>query len=152
MKKHKVMKYFYVVIGILFIIAICSIRHIKIDGNSMMPNYTNNEKIWVKKKFLNENYNRFDIIIAKNPLAQNEEIIKRVMALPNETIYAKNGIIYVNGKRLKEPMKICGETKNFGSFKLTDDEYFLLGDNRDNSTDSRNYGPIKIKQIHAKKY
>lgn len=152
MNKGKLIKICLTIFCLVIVLFMTSIRHIEVDGESMLPTLHDNEKIWVKKRFLNEGYKRFDIIIADNPLVKNEEVIKRIIGLPNETIYAKNGVIYINGIRLGEPMTKKGITSNFGPIKISEDEYYVLGDNREKSTDSRAFGSLKMTHINAKMY
>ena len=75
--------------------------------------------------------------------------IKRVIALPGDTIECKDGIIYINDKEYKDKYAY-GITNDFDRVILKDDEYFLLGDNRIVSRDSRYFGPVKEKYIEGK--
>ena len=97
---------------------------------------------------------RQDIVIAYDSKFAPVVIVKRVIGLPGDTIYAKNDIVYVNGKPLDEPYlesdyartfrELQGSfTSDFGPVTLGEDEYFLMGDNRVKSEDSRVRGPIK---------
>lgn len=100
------------------------------------------------------NYERFDIVLAEVKMANSdiEQIaIKRVIGLPNDSIIIKNGTIYVNGIEIE---KYNFPTEDGGLFSetvtLKDDEYFLVGDNRQNSYDSRFYGGITKDKIQGK--
>ncbi len=85
---------------------------------------------------------RGDIIIVQPPASQAMPIVKRLIGLPGETVEVHNGKVYINGKGLDEPyVKIPGG-RDFAQATLGSDEYFVLGDNRPNSVDSRHYGPI----------
>lgn len=99
---------------------------------------------------------RFDIVVAKS--SENHTVIKRAIGLPNDTIEYKNDTLYVNNKKVNEPylqplkdkqQPFTTDTKNHSHFKITlkDDEYYLLGDNRPVSKDSRALGPFKSNQI-----
>jgi signal peptidase I len=103
---------------------------------------------------------RQDIVIAYDSKFAPVVIVKRVIGLPGDTIYAKNDIVYVNGKPLDEPYlesdyartfrELQGSfTSDFGPVTLGEDEYFLMGDNRVKSEDSRVRGPIKRDAIMA---
>lgn len=137
----------------------------QVSGRSMAPTLTNKEKGFTNVLSLNLNgIDRFDIVVAK--IKENDktsEVIKRVVGMPGDTISCKDEIIYINQKPLDEPylenelkddwIKKNGFfTKNFKEFKLEKDEYFILGDNRPLSQDSRDFGPVKKSQIIAKDF
>ena len=86
---------------------------------------------------------RYDIVVLD---ARNDELIKRVYGLPGEKITIENNTIYINDKKI-EDLYAYGETSNYETITLKDDEYFVLGDNRAVSLDSRTIGPIKKSQI-----
>ena len=95
---------------------------------------------------------RFDIVVIKYG---NEHIIKRVIGLPGEIVKYRNGLLYVNGKNIKEPF-IDQKTADFSTTTLIkdgivpSDTYFVLGDNRNDSYDSRYIGFIKKDNIMGK--
>lgn len=78
--------------------------------------------------------------------------VKRVIGLPNETIYIKNGVVYVNNLELKEDYTINIDYEDYGPYTVPNDEYFVLGDNRSESNDSRfwEYSFVKTKDIKGK--
>ncbi|MGN1370814.1 MAG: signal peptidase I [Candidatus Coprovivens sp.] len=113
---------------------------IMVSGQSMKPTLDGGEIMILNKT---SKINRFDIVVVD---IKTEDIIKRVIALPGETISCENGVIYVNGKRQDESYSI-GITGNIEKITLADDEYFVLGDNREDSLDSEELGPMKETQI-----
>ena len=76
----------------------------------------------------------------------NDKIIKRVIGMPGDSVYAKDGIVYVNDKKIEEKYT-SSDTNDFAKVYLKKDEYFVMGDNRSVSMDSRTVGPIKKKKI-----
>lgn len=88
---------------------------------------------------------RFNIVVVKE---ENEYLIKRIIGLPGEKIEYKDNKLYIDGKYVKEDFKHM-ETMDF-STTLGEDEYFIMGDNRTNSTDSRIFGPISRDEIIGK--
>lgn len=122
---------------------------ILVDGQSMLPNFQDGELIYTMN--LPKKINRFDVVIVKNDstskISENALWIKRVIGLPGETIEFKNGSLYVNNKKVKEPFSTESVTTDFGPVTLGDDEYWIMGDNRDNSCDSRYIGTFKRKDI-----
>jgi signal peptidase I len=87
--------------------------------------------------------NRYDIVVVAT---ENEELIKRVYGLPGEKISIENGEIYINDKKI-EDQYAYGNTSSYEAITLGDDEYFVLGDNREVSLDSRIIGPVKKENI-----
>ncbi len=124
------------VIGIRTFIA----TPIKVNGSSMYDTLEGTEFMILNKLGKIE---RFDIVVVD---AHNDELIKRVYGLPGEKIAIENNTIYINDKKL-EDVYAYGQTSDYESITLGSDEYFILGDNRPVSLDSRTIGPVKKSQI-----
>ena len=92
--------------------------------------------------------NRFDIVVIDT---DDSKIIKRVIGLPGETVEYSNGVLYINGKEVEDNHSEK-YTSDFGPIKLDENSYYVLGDNRTNSVDSRMLGPISKNRIigHAR--
>ena len=152
---------------VIVIISFFVIKPSGISGRSMMPTLKNGQRGFSNiVSLMMEGIQRYDIVLAKTVTEDGNDatLIKRVIALPGETIECKDNIVYVNGKELDESKYLDTEyrrdweeknkyfTDDFEKVKLKDDEYFLMGDNRPISLDSRDLGPFKVQQIIAKDF
>lgn len=136
---------------IFFFIAVLLFKNfcfdvVTVSGNSMFDTLKNEEVLVVQMQ--NETLNRGDIVIAK---VGNFKVIKRIIALPNETVQIVDGKVYIDGVVLEE---IYCDTTEFAGvakepYRLSENEYFLMGDNRSGSEDSRVYGGVNIENIRG---
>ena len=116
-----------------------------VDGDSMQPTLYNGEYLWVDKfTYQFADPERFDVIIFPiNYRGENSHFVKRIIGLPGETVYIdENGVIYINGEILpdtygKEVIAEYNRQMAAEPITLGEDEYFVLGDNRNHSSDSR---------------
>ena len=113
---------------------------IRVNGESMLDTLEDGQ-LMVLNKLGKIKRNKIVVVDIKN-----DKIIKRVIGMPGDSVYAKDGIVYVNDKEIKENY-IRNKTDDFEKVYLKKDEYFVMGDNRGNSMDSRVLGPIKKSQI-----
>jgi len=88
-----------------------------------------------------DDLDRYDIIVYYKPQDQNIKLVHRIIGLPGEKIECKDGIVYINDEPIDEPY-VQGTTSTFAAIILTDYQYFVLGDNREYSADSRSRGPV----------
>lgn len=135
---------------IIIILVVVGIRTyiftpIKVNGTSMSPTLLPNE-LMILNKIGKNNLNRFDIVVVKE---EKKYIIKRIIALPGESVAYIDGKLYINEKVVKDDYS-KSRTNDFNEIKLANDEYFVMGDNRSVSSDSRYIGPIKKEQIIGK--
>lgn len=115
---------------------------IRVDGESMCDTLQNGEIMLVTKpEYLTGDPQRGDVVICKYP-GRTENFVKRVMGIPGDVIEIRSNVVYRNGEALDEPYLTPERNDNgfsMAPFTLGEDEYFVMGDNRDNSHDSRNY-------------
>lgn len=136
---------YIVIVVVVVLIRTFIITPVRVDGDSMKNTLKNGDILLLYKL---SSIDRFDIIVLDEE-KDNEKIIKRVIGLPGETVAIKKGKIYINDKVIDDEYAY-GETSDYDKVTLGDDEYFILGDNRLISKDSRYFGPIKEKEIKGK--
>lgn len=128
-----------------------------IDGESMEPTLNNEDNVVMMHT--DESYERFDLIVVKPNPSKEEFYIKRLIGLPGDEIRIEIGNVYVNNERLEEPYldegvdTLCasrqGETIDICTFNVGEGEYFVMGDNRNHSTDSRSLGSFEKDAIYG---
>ena len=136
---------YIVIVVVVVLIRTFIITPVRVDGDSMKNTLKNGDILLLYKL---SSIDRFDIIVLDEE-KDNEKIIKRVIGLPGETVAIKKGKIYINDKLIDDEYAY-GETSDYNKVTLRDDEYFILGDNRLISKDSRYFGPIKDNEIKGK--
>lgn len=137
-----------IVIIVMFIMVIIFrsffIDRVIIHGKSMSTTFNENDVCWVKK--IDYEINRDDVVVAS---VDGKNVIKRIAAIPGDSIQIINGNLYINEQEYSG--EYAYETTDEGiaseQIFLKEDEYFLLGDNREESYDSRYYGSVKKKNI-----
>jgi signal peptidase I len=123
-----------------------------VDGSSMCPSFPSGSRIYTAP--ISSPLRRGDVVLVND--GNKEYALKRVVALPGETVQMWRGYVFVNRKILKEPY-LTKHTYTFpdvlteiSRFKLIENQYFVMGDNREYSVDSRRYGPVEREQIKSR--
>ena len=93
---------------------------------------------------------RGDVIVFKYPLDPSRDFVKRVIGLPGETVEIHRGTVKIDGKALEEPYLEERDLSSLGPVLVPPDSYFVVGDNRDGSSDSRQWGPVPLENIVGK--
>lgn len=123
-----------------------------IPSGSMEPTFYDGDHVLVNKFIYRfSEPKRGDVIVFKYPLDKTKDYIKRIIAVGGETIEVRSGDVFINGKEIYEPyLKSNVVGSDFGPVKIPKNKYFVLGDNRDNSSDSRTWGLLPPKNILGK--
>lgn len=116
-----------------------------ISGESMLPTLKN-ENVCLMKKWGVSNIKRYDIVIAKT---DKKYVVKRVIGMDGDTIEIKDNTVYINGEKIANEYDFPTSYSGIAGHGITikEGEYFLLGDNRNNSVDSREFGVVKSSDI-----
>ena len=143
--------YLLVVLCITYLVIHFVGQRTQVSGSSMEPKLSNNDNLIVDKiTYRFKDPERYDIIVFPFEYEDNTYYIKRIIGLPGETVYIdKEGNIYIDGEVLEEAYgrEIIREPgRAYEPITLGDDEYFVMGDNRNNSTDSRDPSVGNIKK------
>lgn len=150
--------------GLIFVFTFCALTivacsplqraavlPVKVEGIAMSPTLNEGDRIFVSRSV--EKLERGDIVLFYFPPDPSKSYIKRIIGLPNDKVKIRGGIVSVNGQDLQEPYvepKANLSARILAEVALPPDNFYVLGDNRDNSSDSRSWGPLPRKFIYAK--
>lgn len=142
-----------IALGLAIVVMIFLYQPVKVEGTSMRPLLSNEERIFINKFVYHfEPIHRGDVVVFWYPLDRSKSFIKRVVGLPGETITIRAGRVYINGRKLADqyvpPNYLDGS--NYGPLKIPQNSYFVMGDHRDSSNDSRVFGPVPRSDIYGK--
>ena len=162
---------------IIFFFIQASVQNYRVEGSSMLPLLEEGEMLLVNKLLYNSvdmqrlsrlvpfwkskegsplylfhPPNRGEVIVFQFPLDPTREFVKRIIGLPGDRVEIKSGVVYINSKELPEPYlsPAISRRHNIDSLYLSKDQYFVLGDNRAASNDSRDWGPVPKENIVGK--
>ncbi|MGD0514796.1 MAG: signal peptidase I [Terriglobales bacterium] len=126
---------------------------VKVEGTSMMPSLEDQERIFVNKfVYRLEPIQRGDIIVFRYPRDPSKSFIKRVIGLAGDHIQIDAGRVFVNGKPIEEDYvpRAYEDERSYAELVVPPDSYFVLGDHRSLSNDSRDFGPVGQNYIYGK--
>ncbi len=142
--------------GALFLVLIgagCSASPVRVEGSAMLPAFANGDRLLIDGK--TGEIRRGDVIMFLYPKDRTKSYIKRVVGLPGEAIEIREGRVLIDGKLLEEPYVTEEYNRQKASFpprRIPEYQYFVMGDNRDNSSDSRYWGTVDEKLVTGKYY
>ncbi|MFZ1944797.1 MAG: signal peptidase I [Acidobacteriaceae bacterium] len=140
-------------VAISFLIITFLYQPVRVEGTSMMPGLQDQERLFINKfQYHFEPIHRDDVVVFHFPLDPAKSYIKRVIAIPGDTLRIDDGQVYVNGKALKEPYVPARfrDDRSYPETVLSKNEYFVMGDHRLISSDSRDFGPVSRNLIYGK--
>jgi signal peptidase I len=140
-----------VVIAIVIILFLY--QPVRVEGTSMMPSLVNEERIFINKfVYRFSDIERGDTVVFQFPRDTSKSYIKRVIGMPGDTVLIDHGRVIVNGRALAEPY-VPPENRDetsYAAIKVEPDSYYVLGDHRNSSNDSRSWGTVKRGYIYGK--
>jgi signal peptidase I len=142
-----------IAIGLALVIIVFLYQPVKVEGTSMAPLLSDQERIFINKfVYRFEAIHRGDVVVFWYPLDRSKSFIKRVIALPDETVTIRQGVVTVNGTVVPEPYvpPQYEDVSDYGPTRVPADSYFVMGDHRISSNDSRVFGPVPSQFIYGR--
>ena len=144
----------------LFISAVVSVliitflyQPVRVEGTSMLPRLEDHDRLFINKFVYHvESIQRGDVVVFHYPRDPEKSYIKRVIGLPGDRIWIDHGAVWLNGKELNEgyvPDRYR-DTRSMADTVIPDDCYFMMGDHRSISSDSREFGPVERDLVYGK--
>ncbi len=132
--------------AIIFLLVNTATGRFRIEGQSMEPNLHDNEYVLIDKiSYLLHTPERGDVVVLLRP--GERDYIKRIIGLPGDTVEVRGGQVVVNGLVLEEPYINQAIRVDIPARQVEPERYFVMGDNRNNSSDSRSFGTVAAKDI-----
>ncbi len=152
----------FLIIIVFILFGVFFVQPVVVEGTSMLPQLHDGERLLVNKLVYYKiqsvswgHIERGDIVVFWFPNDPDKSYVKRVIGLPGETVEIRNGKVFVNGQELKEDYLDTEYNQTLPSWpakKVDEHHYFVMGDNRDNSSDSRYWGLVPEKYIYGKAF
>jgi signal peptidase I len=142
-----------IAIGLALVIIVFLYQPVKVEGTSMAPLLSDQERIFINKfVYRFEAIHRGDVVVFWYPLDRSKSFIKRVIALPGETVTIRQGVVTANGTVVPEPYvpPQYEDVSDYGPTRVPADSYFVMGDHRISSNDSRVFGPVPSQFIYGR--
>lgn len=143
----------------LVVITLWLYQPVRVEGTSMLPVLEDQDRLFINKfaysplgGLVGENIQRGDVVVFKYPHDITKSYIKRVIGMPGDRVRIDHGRVYVNGERLREPYVPAKYTDERSQPEMTipPSDYFMMGDHRSISSDSRDFGPVARPLIYGR--
>ena len=158
----KLFRDIFLIIVVFILFGVFFVQPVVVEGTSMLPQLHDGERLLVNKLVYYKiqsvswgHIERGDIVVFWFPNDPDKSYVKRVIGLPGETVEVRGGKVFVDGQQLKEEYLDTEHNQALPSWpakKVEDHHYFVMGDNRDNSSDSRYWGLVPEKYIYGKAF
>jgi signal peptidase I len=126
---------------------------VRVEGTSMVPQLADQDRLFINKFMYHfSNISHGDVIVFRYPRDPEKSYIKRVIAGPGDVLRIDHGLVYVNGSLLKEDYvpRRFHDDRSYEETLIPPNEYFVMGDHRSISSDSRDFGPVDRKLVYGK--
>lgn len=126
---------------------------VRVEGTSMLPRLEDRDRLFINKFVYHfEAIHRGDVVVFHYPRDPEKSYIKRVIAVPGDRLRIDHGRVYLNGKLLREPYvpDQYRDTRSMPDMVIPEDDFFMMGDHRSISSDSREFGPVDRDLIYGK--
>jgi signal peptidase I len=140
-------------VGISVFIILFLYQPVRVEGTSMLPMLQDQDRLFINKiAYRMGEIHQGDVVVFQYPRDHTKSYIKRVIALPGDRLRIDDGTVYVNGARLAEPYvpNRFADGRTQAEIVLPPHEYFVMGDHRSISSDSRDFGPVERSLIYGK--
>jgi len=134
-------------------IVVFVVQPVKVEGTSMQPHLVDQERIFVNRFIYRfAEIERGDVVVFWYPRDAQKSFIKRVVGIPGDDVEIRYGSVYINGEKIQEPYlrPEFRDRESFGKVIVPQNQYFVLGDHRSSSNDSRNWGFVPSELIYGK--
>ncbi|CAN5751308.1 signal peptidase I [soil metagenome] len=152
----------FLIICVFVLFGVFIAQPVVVEGTSMLPELHDGERLLVNKLVYYKidsvswgHIERCDSVVFWYPKDPDKSYVKRVIGLPGETVEVRNGVVYVDDQELREPYLDLEHNQSLPTTKPTkvdSHHYFVMGDNRDNSSDSRYWGLVPEKYVYGKAF
>jgi signal peptidase I len=126
---------------------------VKVEGTSMMPTLEDQERVFINKfVYRLESIQRGDVVVFRYPRDTSKSYIKRVIAVAGDRVRIEDGLVYVNGRQIAEDYvpQMYEDVRSYSEMVVPPHSYFVMGDHRNLSNDSRDFGPVDERYIYGK--
>jgi signal peptidase I len=140
-------------LAVSFFIITFLYQPVRVEGTSMMPRLGDQDRLFINKFVYHfEEIHRGDVVVFHYPRDPQKSYIKRVIAVPGDELRIDDGRTYVNGRLLPEPYvpRRFHDSRSQDAIVIARDQYFVMGDHRSISSDSRDFGPVSRELIYGK--